>query len=297
MATSKQLPGGSWTTYNGFGATYGNNPGTVTLSGVINFSGLDFAIISRGDIDLTGATINLDGANGGNLTMLAGFDFTPSTSGTQTFFPNLITGITANGGGSVLGGANISTIGQSGTGGEVRVVANNGTINLGNIQTMGTVQGGGVTLIGNNGITVGNITTALGAPGGAVTLFVGSSIVSGSINQGAFSGVIAIGSKDIGNLTANTITAGTGQINISGATGLSDHITIGSATSSTLVFLDTGVGTTELSGTFATLDGVGGGSVKVVAGSTVALLTPNTTWDLDITSTGTLNFLEEHSIA
>ncbi len=105
-------PGGNWTLTNGLGGSFANSGGPVTLSGVFNFGGKDFAIISTGDINLTGATINLDGAtNGGNLTILAGYDFLPLTGGQQTFTSNAITNITANvTGGSILEVVQISAL-------------------------------------------------------------------------------------------------------------------------------------------------------------------------------------------
>ena len=69
-----------------FGAgTIANSTGDVTLNGPLTFSGQSLAIPRLRQVPRPGTStsINLTSgtANGGNLTMVAGFDFTPATAG------------------------------------------------------------------------------------------------------------------------------------------------------------------------------------------------------------------------
>ncbi len=64
-------PNDTWTIING--GTYANDPGNITLTGPLKFG--DPAIIASGNITVTGG-IDLSGSTGGDLTMLAGYNFT-----------------------------------------------------------------------------------------------------------------------------------------------------------------------------------------------------------------------------
>ncbi len=197
---------GPWNIVNS--GTYANNGGNVTL-GSITFNGADIAIIASGNINLGSSTINLSGNNGGNLTMLAGFNFSPNTSGqvnqdTATKFFNF----TPTSSGSITGNVTINLNGAAGNGGRMIALANGGSVSLGNVSTTGTVTGGDVTIIASNGITAGAITTT--APtGGSVNLIVGNPTVGSGTNFEILGGKIIAGANTIGNSGLNN-----GSINV-----------------------------------------------------------------------------------
>jgi hypothetical protein len=218
--TSGILGGFTVRTYGNAAGTISNPAGDVVLSGPITFFGQDLAIIAQGNIYSTTTTsINLSSktSNGGNLTLIAGYNFTqgggspsfPSVDpiGTYTIEPN---GATAAGGSILLPGLSVNTSSSAvtalpQTGGNVLAVANGGTLNagliqLGTINTSGGTNGiaGRITLIGSGGIKTGNI-TANGIRGGNVTIFaerptiIGNAITltGGQMRSGGSFGVTA----------------------------------------------------------------------------------------------------------
>lgn len=221
-----------------FKGTIANSTGPLDLSGMsMQFNGATLALLSAGDIINTGAAATLDLTNasgdGGALIMIAGYKFTPATSGTVG--PNgVLYTLDADpnaGAGSILLGQsgheiNINTSGSA-AGGSVLAVAHAGSIELGAITTSGgTGDSGRVELMGN-GISVASINTQAGDPDRSADVFVASGTVSqtgtlpveikaGLITQGAFAiadaqlaGNIVLGSTNAGK--ASLIVATNGQ--------------------------------------------------------------------------------------
>ncbi len=135
--------------------------------------------------------------------MLAGFNFEPNTLGqvdqdTNTTFQNF----TPTSSGSILGTATINLDGAAGSGGRLIALANNGSVNLGNISSTGTVSGGDITIIASNGITTGSITTT-GPIGGDIDLIVGNPTVGTGTNFQILAGSIVNGVNTVSNLGLN----------------------------------------------------------------------------------------------
>lgn len=209
--------------------TIANSTGPIDLSllSTLNFYGANLAILSASDIINSGGgplTINLSGGKGGSLVLIAGFNFTPSTSGvtsgpdsTLYTLGNPTPGLTA--GGSInLSNVNIDTSGTIG-GGSVLAVAYPGTspgsgaIHLGTLSTTGgSGSGGTVTMIGNS-IATGAINTSasLSVNSGAVSLSSATSVtlsnpsgtqVNGIVTGGTFLASTAGGAISIGDINA-----------------------------------------------------------------------------------------------
>jgi hypothetical protein len=272
-----------------------NNPGSVVMSGDIVIAG-NFAIVASGNVDLTGASINLSGPTAGSLSIFAGYNSNIVTNGTQTPTDQTINNLTAStDGGSVIGGANInvSGTGSGGHAGSVTVVARKGSIDLGDILATGDLNDGFVKLIGETGVTVGDInTTASGGLGGGVSISVGQAGLAGvSITNGALSGTVFTAIVTSGNIKTGAITAGIRNLVLNGAFGANDKIEVESLNAQ---FLD--VNTVAGSTTFGVsnvqnVSGSGGGSFKLVNTGDVAFSVANNSWDVDVTSTnGALSF-------
>lgn len=246
------------------GGTIANSIGDVTLIGDVIFIG-NIAIIAKGNVNAGSATsINLSGALGGSLTVLAGFDFTPATAGqvnfdTTTTFTNFAANTT---GGSInLANVDIKTSGSS-SAGSVLLIANGGTTNSGSISTgnidASSLAGGGnsVQIVGEGPITVGHINTSgLNAGGnnsGSVDIKVASSqsvgvpqVLNGTLSGGTFT-ADTIGS---GNITTGDINAGTAQLLIN-TNGPTSSIAVGNLTGNT-IDVNAGTGNLNLSKTSA----------------------------------------------
>lgn len=183
--------------------TIANSQGDVTLSGDIVLNG-NFAIIALGNVNFGSATtINLGGgASGGALTVLAGFSFTPSTGGQVGPVGNeavTYSSITpsAIGGNINLSDVTVNTAGGLGAGGNVTLIASDGTqsagsISVGAIDASGATDGGDILIIGPGNISVGGI-DASGTNGGSVLIsttapnVVGTpSILNGELSGGSF---------------------------------------------------------------------------------------------------------------
>lgn len=121
-----------------------NTLGDVMLPTSLVFQGQDLSVLSKGNIIAAGSTFNIDlsspdaTGNGGNLTMVAGYDFTPSTTGqvtssdpAQTF---TLGSPSSTGGNIYLGGAGwIKTAATGGNAGNVTMIAHRGTGTTGNV--------------------------------------------------------------------------------------------------------------------------------------------------------------------
>ncbi|MBX3153897.1 hypothetical protein KF728_27330 [Candidatus Obscuribacterales bacterium] len=183
--------------------TIANSQGDVTLSGDVILNG-NFAIIAQGNVNFGSATtINLGGgASGGALTVLAGFSFTPSTGGQVGPVGNeavTYSSITpsAIGGNINLSDVTVNTAGGLGAGGNVTLIASDGTqsagsISVGAIDASGATDGGDILIIGPGNISVGGI-DASGTNGGSVLIsttaptVVGTpSILNGELSGGSF---------------------------------------------------------------------------------------------------------------
>ena len=247
------------------GVTVANSSGDVILSNNMIFEGQSVAILASGNIeaksaitiDLSNSDSSINSGDGGNLTIVAGYNFTPATQGTTSTNQPFTIGSPSSTGGSVeLGLVTIKT-GSSvtdGSGGNVVVIAHTGN-NLGGSITLGTIDtsangvgsvssaGGSVQIIGQ-GVTVGNINTSA-ITGGAVTIdsatpmtngtvvVTSGTITSGSFSPtaGTFSGNIVIGAINTGNAAVTLTTGGAGGVSGTsagnGITGQSLALTTG----------------------------------------------------------------------
>jgi fibronectin-binding autotransporter adhesin len=287
--------------------TYANSIGDVNLGGNIIFQGQDLAIIARGNINITGGLTLIDlsnpAGNAGNLTMVAGYDFTPPTggqvqSGSQfTFVPNNQSTI---GGNINLTGANINLSATGGgTGGDLTAVATAGTtgaglITMGNINTSGNIAGD-VKIIGQGGINVGSISTAGTTTNGNIELSVTVPNVTGGnvlISNGTASGgtftstTLGGGNLSFGNVTAanNMIIrgapAGGNTISQSGATLVASSLTV-----------EVGNGTANLTSQVPLLNASGNGTINITNAPALqlgVLSSANNTLTLNVTSNGTI---------
>ncbi len=210
--------------------TIANSQGDVTLSGDVILNG-NFAIIALGNVNFGSATtINLGGgASGGALTVLAGFSFTPSTGGQVGPVGNeavTYSSITpsAIGGNINLSDVTVNTAGGLGAGGNVTLIASDGTqsagsISVGAIDASGATDGGDILIIGPGNISVGGI-DASGTNGGSVLIsttapnVVGApSILNGELSGGGFTTGSASQDKKSGALVVR------GGIDASGTGG------------------------------------------------------------------------------
>jgi len=240
--------------FNGgqLGGTIANSSGDVNLGSDFIFNGKSLAIIASGNINatktmtinLTGTSAGLSNGNGGNLNILAGFDFTPLTGAGQVgpnTTPYIVTGASMSGGNINFGNVTMkvgSTV-QDAQGGSVLAVAsgsgaNAGHITLGSIDTssngLGSTKsvGGSVTVIGQN-ITLSDINTT-GVTAGNVSVTAAPPVITGTIhvtngNISAKDGSFGVGASSTfsGNIVVSGINAGKSSVSIS--TGNAGSIT------------------------------------------------------------------------
>lgn len=178
--------------------TYYNAGGTLTLASIANTGGNALALLAKGDVVVTGGTIDTTnplGGNGGKLIIIAGAVITGGTSGngdTTTTLTISQSGLSTHG--SSTGGAidlsgvtSINTYGRltlnstGGNGGDILMVAFSGdgagssltpgTINLGTTGSINTYGGGPGPSF--TGAVNGNVTMIAGAatdPGGVAAI-------------------------------------------------------------------------------------------------------------------------------
>ncbi|MDZ4832700.1 MAG: hypothetical protein SGJ27_02750 [Candidatus Melainabacteria bacterium] len=232
----------NWANINLIGNTIYNSSGDVVLGSNLTFTGQDLTIIASGNVTMTGLTIDLSSAftDGGNLTILAGFDTTPVVA-VQTTTAGLVTvtGFNTVGGSVDLTGTTIITNSTSATGdaGDVFVYASGGsglgtgTVTLGDITATSTNGLGGDIAVGaENGVAVSGITTTGGAGGGDVALGVGTVAILGSLEfEGGSqtSGALIPTAITSGDLSYGNIVAGDGDIVLAGAFAAGDTISGG----------------------------------------------------------------------
>lgn len=187
---------------NGVG-TISNKSGDVTLTSNIVVAGHHLSILASGNITATSAvnSINLSNSKGqgGNVTLVAGYNFTESGQSNPSPTPtygvlHTLTTPSTTGGSIALSNVAINTSSSTTTSeraiaGDVVAVAHSGSTNSGaimlkSITATGTASngsGGDVLLIGQGGVKVDAITTS-GAEGGNVKILgAESKIVGGSM--------------------------------------------------------------------------------------------------------------------
>ena len=232
-ATWTQLGGGNIVANNlifsGFSII--NPMGSVTLNDDFIYSGRDLAIAAFGDIILGNYNISSASstANGGNITLLAGFTFSPTDSSQLTQLPYIITGFNPAGG-SITGTGDIdsSSTFAGGSAGSVTAIAHLGSVSLGSINASASAGAGGdVSIYGGNGVSTSNINAGGMMTSGDVTASVSEVQIVGTpvIDAGSLSpGLVPTGVKAAGAITIGAVTAGAfinleglGAVNVNGA--------------------------------------------------------------------------------
>ncbi|MBS1993016.1 MAG: hypothetical protein JSS83_21010 [Cyanobacteria bacterium SZAS LIN-3] len=225
--------------------TIANSNGDVNISSNLIYHGKSLAILASGNvlmngmhiIDLSGTSVSVNGGDGGSLTVIAGFNFSPSANtSTPVSTTFVLDGTTSVGGGSIdFSGATINTgtVIATARGGDVQLYAHAGATNSGSIAFAGIdaggSTGGNVTVIGS-GVTAGPIST-LGLTSGNVTILssvpqivnAGISIIKGNLTgPGHFSAGSSFGGDiicDLINAPAASVvltTGGSSSINCTG---------------------------------------------------------------------------------
>lgn len=165
--------------------TIANPNGDVVLPSGFTFVGADLAILASGNVRMSTAsgTINLSNTkgNGGNLTIIAGYDLTgragDGTFKTPASTPYIIGNPSVTGGSVYLPrmSINVSSSATGSSAGDVLVLAHGGTQEAGMI-ALGAINAsaragtaGSITLIGQGGVQTGAL-NAGGATGGGITI-------------------------------------------------------------------------------------------------------------------------------
>jgi len=286
------------------GVTIANSNGNVVLSGNIVLQG-SAAILASGNVDGTGITsIDLSALSGlgGNLTVVAGYTFTPATTGQEDDAPDTFTNFTgsASGGNIDFTGVSIDTSSASGSGGSVLLVANAGTTNAGtittgNIDASGTVDGGDVNIIASSNITVGNINNAGGTgEDNDINIVATDAFISGtpSVTRGVLSGGTWDFDLDVrnnANITVGNVTAGRGDFSVY-SEGTANVTQVGTIAANDIT-LDAGESTldlTAMTGITAAQDLAGnGGSIYIESGFVQLNSTATAPFTLTADATGT----------
>ena len=212
-----------------------NTTGDIVLGSktIVNSGGKNIAILAAGNVTANGATtINLAGAaksSGGNLTIIAGYDFTPHTSGQilDTATSYLLNGVSSTGGNINLPKLTVNTSSTAktsvgGSAGNIFMTAGAGSKAAGSIVVGGLTAtstngaGGNVTLFGPGGVIVnGSIATTGKTSGGAVNLVGAPGTVVGNVQvqDGYLTGGLIVPGAPIANAGAAVIVTGTIKTN------------------------------------------------------------------------------------
>lgn len=280
------------------GAFNNSTGGTLKLTGNMSFSGGNIALVSSGDIDLSGVTLNTTGTtNGGALTMLAGYNFSGGFTSTTNYSTASIFNLSANAtGGSIIGTPDLLADAQNGNAGKVTLVANGGSnsgsglIDVGSISATGTNGAGGlVTVIAENGITVGSIDTTGTTSSGNVNLAIASAVLPGSfaINSGNPNGQITSGAATAGNLSVGLIQAGSATVNLTGALGVSDTLSVTGLVQAGTIALNAGAGASSFaSASAANFSSTSNGAVSFTNTGALSLGTLSGTQSLTVVAGG-----------
>lgn len=186
--------------------TFANSGGNVVLTSNLIFKGQDLAILASGNVVAASNVklIDVSDVNPGDVYIVAGFNFTPSTGGTTEGPPgnNATTYTYPNGGAASTDGGGIqlglvsinassTALSGNGTAGHVTLVAkagtapdplNTATIEIANVTTTNKKadNGGNILMIGQNGVQVnGTLETSGLRQSGNVTLLGATPVISG----------------------------------------------------------------------------------------------------------------------
>lgn len=286
LKTSTWNTAGSQITGNIFIFEESGNGNIVNSQGAINFNsnitlkGHDITFVALTDINITGpTTINLSSnlGPGGSLTMLAGYEVTPASIGQQQNALSYTFTATPSAGNI---NANNLTINTSATGagnnsGDVVVIANGGSVQLGAVNaTSGSALGGSVVIVGEKGVTVGDINNTGGA--GSQAVFVESAkpqvintpqLDNGTISGGAFfaSPTLTAFNVALGAISSSTIIVKSGGI-------AGNSINVNGALNANSITLDAGLGDLKLNASnnlVANATAGVGGTILLSAGSVI----------------------------
>ncbi|MDZ4836956.1 MAG: hypothetical protein SGJ27_24500 [Candidatus Melainabacteria bacterium] len=258
LKTSTWNTAGSQITGNIFIFEESGNSNIVNSQGAINFNsnitikGHDVTFVALTDINITAPMI-IDLSNnlgpGGTLTMLAGYEITPATIGQQQNGLSYTFTATPSAG-SVNATdltVNTSATGAGNNGGDVVVIANGGSIQLGNINAnSASGLGGVVTIVGEQGVVVGDITNIGG--GGTQSVLVASAkpqvfgapqLDNGTISGGSF-GIDALPTLTAFDVTLGAISSSEIIVKSGGVGG--DSINLNGALSGTSIEIDASAG-------------------------------------------------------
>jgi hypothetical protein len=295
-ATWNQLTGGN-ITGNKFifsGLSIINTDGNVVIGSNMTFTGRDLIIAARNNIDLGNFTISTASStdDGGDITLIAGYTFTTSSGGQISTQAPFTIDTDAVGGGDILGTANLDTSTTAGAGaeaGKILVVANGGSVSLGNLTASATSgSGNNIKVIAPQGITINNINTTGPNSSGDVEIY-GAQVTinnppvtleAGVVTGGPFS----TGSNTSSALSVGSINASDGFINIESGGAITLN---GTLTSIGTAIRSSNQGTLTFNGinsiTALQDSGVGGeidlevGSIAVVGGGPLTLTATGTT--------------------
>jgi len=182
-----------------------NPDGDVNI-GDIAYAGRNVLIAARDNVIVGDISTASTLTTGGNVTVIAGFNMTPTGGGEETTQqPFSLVSPSTNGGSVTVG--DIDTSSSVGSAGSVEIYARGGSILTGDITTTSTAgDGGTVLLVGEDGITTTAIDTRGTTGDGDVNLDisipelnVGTVIQAGSV----VSGGISNGNASTGPLTIN----------------------------------------------------------------------------------------------
>jgi len=294
-------------TFNNDFFTIANSQGDVNLTGSMVFNGQDLAILASGSINITGGATSIDlsdAGDAGTLTLVAGYDFTPSTGGQITtgaqfvFVPN---NQSASGGSINLGNTDIILSSSGGDGGNLLAVATAGTtigsgaITLNDIITTGDTAGN-VTIIAEGNLNTGIIDTTGSVTDGNVHLAVAvPNITGGNMN-------VSNGTASGGTFTSTTLASGSlifqnivsaNNVTLRGGLGASDNIlhSIGNGVNANTLTVEVGQGGAFLDTTVNVLNASGDGVIDISDGGNLQLGTlssPNNTLTLNVVASGVI---------
>jgi hypothetical protein len=238
----------------------------LSTLGSLVFHGQSLVLLSSGSITDSGkaTSIDLSNTNGiaGSLSIVAGYDFTPTPASGVNYPPLDTTSsfLLTNADSGSIGLAH-TTINTSGStyGGSVLAVAT-GTIALGSINASGVSGGGAVQILGNGVTDSGVINTSASASGssaGNVTIASGTPSINGTITAtaGYLMGGNFVNSAPGGNILVNSVKADS----LNGVGG-----TISFATNSSTVFIIGSTAKTNINGVQGGLSALGSGGALTV---------------------------------
>ena len=217
--------------------TIANSNGNVDLSQIslLSFPGTNIAIIASASIINSGNSLSIDlsstKGSGGNLLLVAGFNFSPNTNGVAVgplSRPYTLISNSATGGSIDLGNVSIVTSGLS-KGGSITAIASSGSsasgsLSIGSISSKSTNGAAGNITIVANGITLGKVDASANQVSNFGNIVLNSvtgvslsnpgtmQISNGVLSGGSFVTGSVGGNVSGGLLTANTITVSAGSI-------------------------------------------------------------------------------------